>query len=80
MPRPAAICAASPRPVAHVPQCRERLNPHCSASGRLLQVSDHPNVVDLHEIWEDSSYIFIVMVGASLLWWVLSIVMAGASA
>lgn len=36
------------------------------------QVSDHPNVVDLHEVWEDASYIFIVMVGAPfVLAWLL---------
>lgn len=28
----------------------------------LLQVCDHPNVVALHEVWEDASHIFIVMV------------------
>lgn len=32
----------------------------------LAAVSDHPNVVDMHEVWEDASYIYIVMVGARL--------------
>ncbi|PSC72461.1 calcium-dependent kinase 1 [Micractinium conductrix] len=27
----------------------------------LAAVSDHPNVVDMHEVWEDASYLYIVM-------------------
>ncbi|EFN57977.1 hypothetical protein CHLNCDRAFT_20239 [Chlorella variabilis] len=27
----------------------------------LAAVSDHPNVVDMYEVWEDASYLFIVM-------------------
>lgn len=33
-----------------------------SAPACWLQVSDHPNVVNMYEVWEDASYIFIVMV------------------
>lgn len=30
----------------------------------LAAVCDHPNVVAMHEVWEDASYLYIIMVGA----------------
>ena len=32
----------------------------------LAAVCDHPNVVDLLEVWEDAEYVYIVMVGELL--------------